>query len=108
MQQALPKEQEILKGYEAITPPEAFRKAHAALLENNRDGNTWAEGLVAAIKANRPTTELMSMISAGPPGTTNSQVIADFKDAATRVGIELPTKLIDAYSDGADSGGMTV
>lgn len=107
LQQALPKEQEIIQGYEAITPPEAFRTAHATLLENNRDGNIWAKNLVAAIKASHPTSELMSMISAGAPGPSNGQVLADFQDAATRIGIELPIKLIDTYSVGADSGGVT-
>jgi hypothetical protein len=104
VQEALVKEQEILAGYEAITPPEAFRTAHEALVESNRDGNTWAEGLIAAIKAKRPATELMSMMSAGPPGPTNNQVIAYFKDAAARVGVEVPTKLIDAYPDDSEGG----
>ena len=101
-QQAIPKEQEIIQGYAAITPPEAFRTAHAALIENNRDGNTWAASVVAAIKANRPTDELLSMLSAGPPGPSSSEVLAEFQDAAARVGTQLPTKLIDTYLD--DSG----
>jgi hypothetical protein len=105
LEQGLPKGQEIVRGYEAITPPEAFRTAHAALLANNRDGNPWAEDLLAAIKANRPISELMPMFDTGPPGPSNAEVLAMFQEAAARVGIELPTKLIDAYSDDTDSGG---
>jgi hypothetical protein len=105
LQQALAKAQEIVLGYEAVTPPEAFRIAHAALVANNRDGNAWAEDLIAAIKASRPTGELLSMLDAGPPGPSGSEVLAEFQDAAARVGIELPPKLIDVYSDDTDSGG---
>ena len=107
VQQAIPVEREIIQGYEAVTPPEAFRTAHATLLDNNRLGNTWAEGLVAAIKANRPTRDLLSMITAGSPGPSNTQVLAEFRSAAARVGIELPTKLIGAYTESTDSGGVT-
>jgi hypothetical protein len=107
-QQALSKEREIIKGYEAVTPPEAFQTAHAALLQNNRNGSAWMEGVIAAIKANRPIDEVAPMISAGSPGPSNGQVLAAFQEAAGRVGIELPAKLIDAYTDDADSDAMTV
>ena len=108
LQQAVSKVQEIVQGYEAVTPPEAFRTAHAALIENNRDGNAWAEALIAAIKANRPTSELMSTLGAGPPGPSNAEVLATFRVAAARVGIELPTKLIDTYSDSTGLGGQSI
>jgi hypothetical protein len=63
---------------------------------------TW--DFIAAIKANRPTSELMTMNSADPPGPSNGEVLAEFRAAAARVGIEPPTKLIDVYSDNPDSG----
>jgi hypothetical protein len=108
LQQALSKEQEITKGYEAIAPPKAFRTAHATLVKNNRDGIAWAEDLITAIKASRPMGGLMSTLEAGPPGPSNSEVLAEFQDAAARFGIALPRKLIEAYSDVTDSGGQTV
>ena len=106
LQQTLPKERRVDQGYEAITPPEAFRTAHQALLENNRDGDAWDEELLAAIKASRPTSELMSKLAAGPPGPSNGTVLAEFQDAAARIRIKLPSKLIGAYSDNAGSGGQ--
>lgn len=105
--QAIPQEQRIIRGYEAITPPAAFRTAHQALLENNRKGTVWAAGLLAAIRANRPTKELMAKLAASPPGPSNGAVLAAFRAAAARVGIKLPSKFIGAYSDGAGSGGQT-
>jgi len=103
-QEALAKEQEIIQGYEAITPPDVFRAAHTALLENNRQGNAWAAKVVAAIQANRPIGELMSMVSAGPPGPSNGDVLAQYRAATAQVGIEVPAKLLDVYSDDTDSG----
>jgi hypothetical protein len=105
LQEAITKEQEIIKGYETITPPEAFRTAHATLLENNRDGDTWAEGVVAAIKAGRPTSELLPMLIGGSPGPSNGDVLSEFQDAAGRVGIDLPTKFVNTYTDEPDSSG---
>ena len=84
--QAIPQEQRIIRGYEAITPPAAFRTAHQALLENNRKGTVWAAGLLAAIRANRPTKELMAKLAASPPGPSNGAVLAAFRAAAARVG----------------------
>lgn len=104
---AIPQEQRIIQGYEAITPPAAFRTAHLALLANNRKGTLWAEGVLAAIRANRPTRELMAKLAAGPPGPSNGAVLAAFRTAAARVGIKLPSEFIGAYSDSSGSGGQT-
>jgi hypothetical protein len=101
IEQALPRAEEISREYEAITPPDAFRSAHDMLLKNNRDGNAWASNLVAAIRANRSPDELMSMMDNGPDGPTDNQVLAEFQRAATRLGVDLPPKLIGAYSDNA-------
>lgn len=103
LEQALPKAQEIIRGYEAITPPEAFRSAHSLLLENNREGYAWAEDVVAAVKENASTDELLALLDTVPEWPTDDDVIAEFQSAATRLGVDLPTKLIDAYSEDADA-----
>jgi hypothetical protein len=103
LEQALVDQQENVRGYEAVVPPEAFRAAHEALVSCIRDGDSWAEDLAAAIKANRPMSELTSMFTAGPPGPSGSEVLAEFQEAAVHVGIELPAKLIDTYSDEIES-----
>jgi hypothetical protein len=103
-QQALVKEQEIIQGYEAVTPPEAFANAHAALLQINREGALWAESVVAAIKANAPADELMSMLTTEPSGLTDSEMLAEFQEVASRVGVELPVIMFKVYSDEADLG----
>jgi hypothetical protein len=102
-QQSLPAQRDVTDGYAAITPPDTFRQAHATLVDMNRSQIVWAEQLVAAIDAARPTSDLLSMLRDGPAGATASDVITDFREAATRVGIELPPKLIEVYEEPADS-----
>jgi hypothetical protein len=106
-EEALPKEQEIIRAYEAVTPPPAFQAAHAALLANNREGSTWATEFIAALKAKRPISELMATLSAGPPGPSNVDVLAAFRAAAAQAGVDLPTGLINAYTDPTDPGGLS-
>lgn len=104
LKQAFPKEQEIVQGYEAVIPPDAFRAAHTSLLENNREGTAQMEKLFAAIEANHPIEELTSMVTSSPPGPSNSEVLVKFQDAAAQVGVEVPAELVGAYSDDTDSG----
>lgn len=107
-EQVLAKEQPILKGYEAVTPPQAFKTAHAALLKNNLQSNSALKAINAAIKAKRPASELMSMLqAAATESPTNAEVLADFQAAAASVGVSLPAKFISAYQDDSSSGQTT-
>jgi hypothetical protein len=103
-EEMLAKQQEIARGYEAVTPPDAFRAAHKTLIDGNTQGNAWAEEIIAAIKANRPIEDLLSMVTSEPPGPSGSEVLAEFNDAAAKVGVEVPQKFIDAYTEDTDSG----
>jgi hypothetical protein len=105
LQKGLSREQEIVKGYEAITPARAFRKAHATLLENNRNGNAWASELIADIKAGRSSAELLAKLRAGPAAPSNTEVLTEFQTAASAAGVELPSKFIDAYTEDTIPGG---
>ena len=105
LQEGLSREQEIVKGYEAITPAPAFQKAHATLLENNRNGNTWASDLIAAIKAGRSGVELLAKLKAGPAAPSNTEVLTEFQTAASAAGVELPSKFVDAYTEDTIPGG---
>ena len=105
LQEGLTREQEIVKGYEAITPAPAFQKAHATLLENNRNGNAWASDLIAAIKAGRSGVDLLAKLKAGPAAPSNTEVLTEFQTAASATGVELPSKFIDAYTEDAIPGG---
>jgi hypothetical protein len=104
IEEAIPKQQEIIQDYEAITAPEAFQVAHTTLLENNRNGMEWGKKLAMAIRTNRPDDEVLSMIMAGPPEPSNLDVLAKFRFAAAQSGIELPGRLIDTYSDPGQPG----
>lgn len=94
----LPLSQELTASYEVVTPPEVFRKAHADLLELNRQGNAWAQTMVDNIESRRPVVEWFGEFQAGPNGPPSSQVLTEFREAAAQVGIELPAKLITVYS----------
>lgn len=107
-ERALSEEQVILQGYKAIAPPPAFRTAHAALLLTNDKSVADFKSFIAAIKAKRPASELMSMMhAAAATSTTDAVLLADFRAAAASVGVSVPANLISVYQDNTSSGQTT-
>jgi hypothetical protein len=95
-EQALTKENDVLQGYLAITPPSVFKTEHAALIENNRASIAAFERLIAAIKAKRPAGQMMALYQANP-SPTNAVVLADLRAAAASAGFAVPAELTNAY-----------
>ena len=101
--QMVVKAQDIQKAVEAVTPPPAFKAAHGDLVQSNRAGIAWAQSLAAAINANRPVTELASMVETGPAIIPDATILAKFKAAAAAVGVTLPADLVKDLTDTTSS-----
>lgn len=103
LQQMVVKAQDIQKAAEAVTPPAAFKAAHADILKSNQAGITWAQSFVAAINANHPVTELASMMQTGPATIPQATILAKFKAAAATVGVALPADLVKNLTSDSSS-----
>jgi hypothetical protein len=100
LQRGMPREEEILSGYEAVEVPPAFQRAHAALLADNRTGVAWGEAVIHDVMTQRPFAQwLPGVVKQAISGLTlDKRVVREFREAAAKLHLRVPAKLLKAYS----------
>jgi hypothetical protein len=100
LQRFKPQEQEILSSYEAVDVPSAFRRAHAALLTDNRTSVAYAEALIHDVLTQRPPQQwFVKMMNEMKRGLTlDKRVVREFRKAAGKLDLRMPAKLLKLYS----------
>ena len=96
-----PREQELVKEYQAIQAPPAFRAAHAALVADNTANLALMDEVIHAINTQRPAQEwvpdMLKQIQRVP--ALDKRVVRQFRRAAAKVHVRVPAKLLKVYSD---------
>jgi hypothetical protein len=96
-----PLEQQVLSGYEAVDVPPAFRKAQAALLADNTTNLAWMDEIIHDINTQRPPQQWLPGLQKHPDQAKvlDGRVVRDFRKAAAKLHLRVPTKLLKTYTD---------
>ena len=95
----VPRARQILAGYEAIQPPPAFRKAHAALIADDEAGLAAVEEIVHDINTlHAPPQWAIAIRQLGKGPAMDRRVAREFRKAAAKLHLRVPPKLLKVYS----------
>ena len=97
----LPDAQRVLAGYQSVKPPAAFAAAHALLVQINQMSLKAARGVIANMKSMKPIKDwaLQAMAEGNAQSAPADRMLAEFRSAAARVGLQPPARLLAIYSD---------